>query len=232
MVRRTALLAVALTLVACTDAASSDTTSVPSTSSSVPPSTETTMPPATTSSETTAVPSSTLPAVTTTTPIGAPLAMSAEGLGGAVFGADADGVVAYVRAILGAPTSDSGWDDPTSTGAPCPGTQVRFVSWNDLTLFFTDESFVTSGVRHFASFTYGPAFGPQIRPAGIVTVAGVGVGATVRELRAVYPAGLLEPGDDMFAPTFLIEQGLVAFLTDADPGGFATSFVGGFGCGE
>lgn len=158
--------------------------------------------------------------------------MSAEGLGDALFGADADSVVNYVRTILGDPSTDSGWIDPLQSGAACPGTEIRFVTWNDLSLFFTDESPYASGSRHFSSYTYGPAFGSTMNPYGITTDAGVGVGDTVKLLVDTYPDGVLSPGDDMFPPTFLVEDGLHAFLTDGTPTGTVISWVGGSGCGE
>jgi len=157
--------------------------------------------------------------------------MSAEGLGEALFGAGVDGVIDYVESILGEPTDDSGWVDPITVGA-CPGTEVRFVSWSDLHLFFTDESTVAAGARHFASYRYGPALGPRVAPFGITTPEGMGVGSTVGELRFTYSEGILTPGDDIFPPTFLVEDGLQAFLTGTADEDVAIDWVGGFGCGE
>jgi hypothetical protein len=160
------------------------------------------------------------------------LGLSAQGLGDALFGADADSVVDYVGTILGTPTSDSGWVDPLAIGAACPGTQVRFVDWNDLALFFTDESPAASGLRHFAAYTYGPAFAPTINPFGLVTDNGVGVGASVEFLRASYPGVLVNAGDEVSGPSFYIEEGLSGFFTGASNSDTIISFVGGFGCGE
>jgi len=94
------------------------------------------------------------------------LELSADGLGQASFGAGADGVLAYVQAILGEPTADSGWVDAHSTGEACPGTEVRKITWNDLILTFGDSSPYAEGIQHFSGYTYGPAFGPQIDPYG------------------------------------------------------------------
>ena len=55
---------------------------------------------------------------------GAELVLRANGLGDAVFGADPDGVIAYVTSIIGPSTVDTGWVDPLSVGA-CPGTEFR-----------------------------------------------------------------------------------------------------------
>lgn len=198
-------------------------TSAPATTSTTEPlesSTSTTMAPESSTSS-----SSTIPAV-----VG--LDMSADGLGDALFGADADGVVDYVRAILGAPTADSGWVDPVMVGAACPGTEVRFVEWNDLALFFSDESFFGSGIRHFASYRYGPTMRTNIEPYGLHTTDGFSIGATVAQLRVAYPDATVYPGDQVAEPSIELAPSLVAFLTEASLNGHAISYLGGFGCGE
>ncbi len=160
--------------------------------------------------------------------------LRANGLGDAAFGADPDGVVAYVSAIIGAPTVDSGWIDPLSIGA-CPGTEFRQVIWGDLVLQFSDESSITSGRRHFFSYVYGPPLagpGAPIAPAGLKTDAGVGVGATVAELTGTYPTVVINPGDDFGGPNFVINEGFVGFLTGVTPTDTVTSILGGPGCGE
>ena len=133
-------------------------------------------------------------------------------MGDALFGAEAEGVIAYVESIIGASSSDTGWTDPMAIGAACPGTEVRFVSWADLALFFSNDSLAASGLRHFASYTYGPAFGPVIEPYGLTTDEGIGVGAEVSQLEATFPGGVLSVGDEIFGPSFLIEEGLFVFL--------------------
>ena len=158
--------------------------------------------------------------------------MSPLGLGDALFGAEAEGVIAYVRAILGSPSADSGWVDPYAIGAACPGTEVRFVEWRDLSLVFSDESFAGSGIRHFASFRYGPTMAQNIDPYGLRTTDGFGIGTSVSELLAEYPKGELYAGDEVIDPYFEIDASLVAFLTDSKPGGRAVSYLGGYGCGE
>ena len=158
--------------------------------------------------------------------------LRANGLGDAAFGAEPDGVVAYVSAIIGAPTVDTGWIDPLSVGA-CPGTELRQVSWGDLVLQFSDVSSVTSGRRHFFSYSYGPAFVPgAIAPAGLKTEAGIGVGSTVADLSGTYPTAVINPGTDLGGPNFLINDGLAGFLTGITPTDTVTSVLGGQGCGE
>jgi hypothetical protein len=162
---------------------------------------------------------------------GAELVLRANGVGDAVFGADPDGVIAYVTSIIGAFTVDTGWVDPLSVGA-CPGTEFRQVYWGDLTLQFTDESNVTTRRRHFFSYLYGPTFGAEIAPAGLKTDAGVGVGSTVAELMGTYPTVIINPGDDFGGPNFFINEGLAGFLTGVTPTDTVRSFLGGQGCGE
>jgi hypothetical protein len=157
------------------------------------------------------------------------LPLSAFGLGDALFDADADGVVEYVSSILGIPTTDSGWLDASANGIGCPGTEIRFVDWNDLSLFFTDDF---SAIRHFAAYTYGPAFGATIAPYGLATDAQIGVGSTVAELRAAYPTVTVAPEDEFSGPSFLIEPGLSGVLTGTADTDVILSFTGGFGCGE
>lgn len=158
--------------------------------------------------------------------------MSPDGLGDAMFGAEAESVITYVRAILGAPTSDSGWVDPFAILAACPGTEVRFVEWDDLALTFSDESFYGSGIRHFASFRYGPTMRSYISPYGLTTLKGLGIGATVTQLRSAYPNAVVYPGNEVAEPSIEIADSLVAFLTDTSANGHAVSYMGGYGCGE
>jgi len=225
--------AAALLAAGCSNESSNDGTTTTSvvavTTTSVPATTTISVPAITT----TAAPSTTAPAPTTTTiaaVVG--LALSGAGIGDALFGADAEGVVAYVSSIVGAPTSDSGWQDPAAIGAACPGNEVRFVDWNDLYLFFSDDSPAASGVRHFAAFSYGPAFGPVLTPFGLATTAGIGVGSTVAQLLAVYPTAVINPETEMGGATFLLDDGLYGFVSGVTEADTITSFVGGIGCGE
>jgi len=190
-----------------------------------------TLPPTSTTSTTS--PTTTV-AVTTTTVSAraASLVLRDNGLGDALFGVDADEVVAYVRSILGTPTADTGWADPFSAFGVCPGTEVRGVTWNDLTLLFSDSSVVTSGHRHFFSYSYGPAFGSTIDPAGPKTATGISVGSTVAELKAAYPGVVVTPADDIFESNFYVKDTLTGFLTGATDADTVLSITGGIGCGE
>ncbi|MFM7687656.1 MAG: hypothetical protein ACKPDI_17295 [Actinomycetota bacterium] len=183
-------------------------------------------------STTTAASTSTSTSTTSTIAVVEGLEMSADGLGDALFGAEADGVIEYVNGILGGPTNDTGWQDPIALGAPCPGTEIRFVEWHDLSLMFGDDSPAASGFRHFASYTYGPPLSGQLEPYGLTTSLGIGVGNTVRELRAAYPTVVVNPADEISSPSFFIEEGLSGYLTGATNNDAIISFVGGYGCGE
>ncbi len=131
-----------------------------------PPVTTTTTPVTTAASTSTSTSTtSTTSSTTTSTTLapGAELVLRPNGLGDAAFGADPEGVVAYVSSIIGKPTVDTGWVDPLSVGA-CPGTELRQVFWADLVLQFSDQSSVTSGRRHFFSYVYGPELRRVDRP--------------------------------------------------------------------
>ncbi len=224
------LAAVAITVVACSDSQSSTASSTTTSSSPVETSTATTEVAVSTTSTTSSTTSTSTTSTTTTIPAVQGLEMSASGLGDALFGTDADSVVDYVDGILGAPTSDSGWVDPNSTGAACPGTQVRFVAWNDLSLFFSDQSPAASGFRHFAQYVYGPAFTTTMNPNGLMTAEGVGIGTTVKTLKATYPSAVVTPGNNVVGTSFSIESGLMGFLTGPSDADGILAVVGGFGC--
>lgn len=186
-----------------------------------------------TTSSTSTTSTTTVAATTTTIPVVQGLGLTSQGLGDILFGADPDQTISYVNSILGAPTHDSGWTDPLTAGIACPGTTIRLVDWHDLALFFTDQSPAAEGTRHFASYTYGPALVPgQPDPHGLPTSNGITLGATVKDLKAAYPAVKVNPGDASTTPSFFIEQGLSGFLTGAKLTDTIISFVGGFGCGE
>jgi hypothetical protein len=153
-------------------------------------------------------------------------------LGSALFGVEVEGVIGYVRSFLGQATSDTGWVDPLAVGA-CPGSEVRLVSWNDLTLYFSDESPYASGARHFFAYRYGPKFGPNIDPYGLRTAANIRIDDPVALLRSTYPEVVIEPPfDDGSLPYFEVEVGLRGFVTSVDDAGKVSEILGGFGCGE
>ena len=165
-------------------------------------------------------------------PKSATLVLKENGLGDAVFGADADEVVDYINSIAGTPTSDSGWADPFSAFGVCPGTEVRGVTWGDLLVLFSDESLVATGRRHFFSYSYGPPFTSSPRPAGMRTPNGVTLGSTVAELRAAHPDVIVTPGDEIFGPSFHVNDNFNGFLTGGSDDDRLETIIGGVGCGE
>lgn len=230
--------AVSSMLSGCGGDSSSQETLVPiitTTTTSAPP---TTVPPSTiaptTTAPTTSTTSTTVPASTTTSstiPVAASLVLRDTGLGDAAFGADPGEVIAYFTSILGPPTADSGWADPFSSFGICPGTEVRGVTWADLTVLFSDDSTVLSGRRHFFNYLYGPPFGASIQPEGMRTERGIGVGSSVADLLAAYPEAQVYP-EDLYGPYFVINEELIGFLTTTELDGTILSFIGGIGCGE
>ena len=168
----------------------------------------------------------------TTVPVGASITLRPDGVGDALFGAEPEGVIAYLRGLLGPPSTDSGW--VSAVQRTCPGTEVRNVTWGDLALLFGDQSNVSTLRRHFFAWSYGPPAGEVIAPFGLVTAAPalIGIGSTVSQLRAAYPSAVIFAGDELVGPWAKISEGLVAYLTNTGPAGVVTSFVGGTGCGE
>lgn len=217
------------TLAATTTLPATTTTTSTTTTTTIATTTTSTLAPTTTTSSTTTT--TTSPATTTTLAPGAVLVLRANGLGSAAFGADPDGVIEFVSSIIGKPDVDTGWIDPLSLGS-CPGTVVRTVAFGDLDLQFGDQSVVLTGRRHFVSYTYGPAFGAQIEPAGLKTDAGIGVGDTVALLRGTYPDVVIHPADQLAPATFSVAPGLTGVLSGDKPTDLVTVIHGGFGCGE
>ena len=143
-----------------------------------------------------------------------------------------DAPIRPTSAILGAPTSDTGWV-ATASLAPlqCRGTQARFVVFHDLQLFFSDESGYAKDRLHFAAFKYGPATGDHIDPYGLATDAGMKVGATVAEMKKAYPKlGLNQPSQAHPYPGFSIRHGLTGILTGLLDTDTVTGFIGGSAC--
>ena len=220
------------TLVADTSAVPVATTTA--TTAPQPTAAPTTVAPTAAPTTTTAAPTTTattLPPTTTTAPAGARLSLLPDGIGDARFGAVPDDVTAFISGILGTPTKDTGWVDAASR--TCRGSQVRFVSWGDLTLSFGDESDIATERQHFYSWTFGPPSGTSISPAGLMTPERIGIGSTVAQLRAAYPASQFIEGDDVNTPRAILPSGVVAYLTDTSDAGAITVMNGGQpGCGE
>ena len=231
---RRSLVTVALAgvlLASCSDSRSSNDSTSSAGATTTVVSTTTTQPPATTAPATSPpTTAATPPSTTPTIPAVVGLTLSADGLGDESFGAEAEGVIAYVESILGSPTEDSGWNSPAG-GEVCGGTEYRVVTWVDLTLQFADASPLSTGLRQFINFTYGPASGAVIDPFGLGVAGGISVGDTVDELLASYPSTLISFDEEVNSTSFQIVDGLGGYLTGEGGSDTIKNFLGGFFCG-
>ena len=162
---------------------------------------------------------------------GEELILRSDGLGTIRFGVEPEGVVDYVTSLLGDPDDDTGYIDSFSEFGACPGHAVRGVRWGDLLLLFGDESDFETGRRHFYQWQYGPQTEAPLRPNGPLTDGGIGLGATVAEIRAIYP-DVEFYDDEVYGPGFELEPLLWGTLTDEKDTGRVIALVGGTPCGE
>jgi hypothetical protein len=196
---------------------------VPSTPVTEPP--PVTVPPTTAAPETTVAPETTA----TTAPPLEGFTLETDGLGSVSFGADPDGVIAFVTSFLGAATADTGWVDPFTVGA-CGGTQLRQVSWGDLQLEFGDVSSITDGRPHFYAYFYGREGISSATPPGLATGQGITVGSTVAALLQAYPGVQLRSGDEFMNDSFFVNDNLTGRLSGlADPD-VVELIIGGIPC--
>jgi hypothetical protein len=234
--------AVLVALAACSESTTStpDTTqpgagSTSVATSSTTSSTTTTIAPTTTAAATTTSSSTTSTSTTTTTtisPVVRELVLRLDGIGQAAFGADPDGVIEYVQSLLGAPTGDTGWVDPSSF-ALCPGNEVRRVEWGVLSLLFSDDTPVAFGRRHFFAWEYGREDQLGAEPQGLATSGGTTLGSRVVDLRAEFPDVAVNPGEDDAAipPNFYLNDNFRGLLTGDADDDVVTVMFGGYGCG-
>ena len=183
--------------------------------------------PTTTTTTTTLPPTTTIPP-----PLGVDeLILTAEGIGGALLGADPDTVVTYISSILGAPTDDSGWVDPLEFYL-CRGTTVRRVEWGVLSVMFGDESDIATGRTHLISWTYGLVGRLGDEPVGLRAPGGLTLGDQIADLREEFGSVALDEGDaDLdIPPSFYVGptlRGLATGITDDD---YVLVLIGGSGC--
>jgi hypothetical protein len=198
--------------------------------------------PTTTQADVANVTTTTRPAPTTTTapvdPAVEALVLSDEGIGAAVFSGDPDGVVAFLDSFLGPPTADTGWVDPFEI-SNCAGTQVRVVSYNSLSLTFGDVSPVLEGRPHFFAYTYGnydfDGTAVAVRdktPLGLVTDNNVGLGTQLDMLEVAYPDLKINPADDFFPETFVINDNLRGVISGLADDSEVVRITGGQDCAE
>jgi hypothetical protein len=254
MIVGSTVLALALAVAAC--GGSDDGVAGPTTKLTLLPTTTTTQPVATTTTvETSATvePTTTLavptevsttsePAPTTTAvpvdPAVAALVLSDDGIGAAVFSGDPDGVVAYLSSFVGPPTADTGWVDPFEISA-CAGTQLRVVSFGSLSLTFGDVSPVLQGRPHFFAYTYGAYNfdGTTVvvvdqTPPRLITENGVGLGTDLVALEAAHPGLELNPADDFFPETFVVNDNLRGAINGLADDSVVVSIIGGQDCAD
>ncbi len=203
----------------------------PPTSTATTTTSSTTTTTSTSTTTTTTAPTTTVaPSTTAPDPAIAELLLSGDGIGTAGFGADPDGVIAYIGSYLGPPSNDTGWIDPLTIGL-CSGEELRQVSWGVLTLLFGDVSQVVAGRRHFFGYTYGDQGEIGAVPVGLQTTRGVMIGSRVIDVRAAYPAVTINPEDDFTPPFFFVNENLRGFLTGVSDDATVTAVLGGGDCG-
>lgn len=179
-------------------------------------------------------PTTPAPAPATTEPLAVQeLVLSGDGLGGAVFGAEPQGVIDYVSSILGGNTADTGWVPP-DTFAVCDGTEARRVDWGTLSLLFTDLSPIANGRRHFIGYEYGRVGQIDEEPVGLRTEGGVTRGSRVIDLLAEFPDAAINEGepDSGFPDGFYVSDVFYGLLTGTTAEDYVTVLFGGYGCFE
>jgi hypothetical protein len=153
------------------------------------------------------------------------------------FGTDDDETVAALVAVLGEPTTDSGWIPAWGDYGVCPDPQVRAVEWDALITLYTNaetDFWFPAGTEHFFSFNYLA----DDSPPNLMTPEGIGIGSTLGELEAAYP-GEIEIDEAFFDPALGFWSyrlggwtGLWGYASGQADTSTITSINGGRGCGE
>ena len=162
------------------------------------------------------------------------LVLSGDGLGSAVFGAEADGVIDYVTSILGGNTADTGWvrarhASPSATArSPDASTGARCRCCSP-----TCRRSPTAAGTSSATSTAGSA---QIgdEPVGLRTPGGITLGSRVVDLLAEFPDAAVNEGDpEVGIPdNFYVSNVFYGLLTGTTADDYVTVLFGGYGCGE
>lgn len=160
------------------------------------------------------------------------LVLSADGLGEARFGDEAEVTVAYVSGLLGSPTGDTGWVDIQTEMLICERSKFRLLEWGVLRLEFGSLSVSGGDERHFLGWDYGTDGRLGEDPEGLITAFGVGLGARVDELLAAYPTSELFEGEEgNFPPAFTQIGGISGFTTGTTDSDVITVMQAGERCG-
>lgn len=203
---------------------------------------------------------STVPSVVTLAPITVEpvplsgLVLDVGGIGAVSFGDDAEEVITYVGALLGAATEDTQWVNVREAGLACPAEWHRAVSWGVLHLEFTagaeqpleespdedqgdpaDDASPESGPTSpglWRGWEYGLDGRLGEEPQDLITPSGLALGARVDELRAAYDdVDLLEGDEGVFPPSFRTRSGLTGYLTGTTDSDVITVLQAGVRCG-
>lgn len=213
-----------------------DTTAAPvATTSSTSTTSSTTSSTSTTTSSTSTTSTTTTPTTTIPLPVGVPgkVTLVETGLqldtGEVLTFEQSDTVViAALTAALGSFDLDSAWYVTTF----CLGARTRILTWGDLEIVFT-EDVLDSGLGKFTQWHVSGIDSP----VGLVTIDGLGFGATVGFLEVTYGTAVTIaeaiPGDPsgLFAVTNPASGGvLLGVTTTRDPDGVITSMWAGDSC--
>ena len=123
--------------------------------------------------------------------------LAADGLDPFLFGETPALLIDEMTVRFGGPDGDTGWVVPSGIYATCPGREIQALSWGTLVGLFTRDDDTQPGA--FFAWTYGfdpdTNLGGDPRQLGLVTIDGIGLGSTRRELRDAYGARLDEIED-------------------------------------
>ena len=154
------------------------------------------------------------------------IALRGDGLAVVDLGAPPGDALAAVRAELGEPTLDTGWQPSFSTYGTCPGSQIRAVEWDGLVLLFTDEPTEQGEGAHLFSWRLTGS------PPALATAEGFGVGATVGDAEDLYPGAVeVVPPEEPF-PGFLVVHAVGGEITAYLAGEVVSFLEAGTPCGE
>lgn len=221
-----ALPATTTTLVATSSAPPAPTTTAPPVSTTIATTTTTTVPDTTT----------TEPAeTTTTTTVRDEFVLRPEGIDRLFFGADPETVIDEVTDRLGEPTDDTDWlDQMEEFDGLCGGTEARFVTWDNLRLFFTDREsdWVPGATRHFEAYIVTEGDDDLV----FETDEGVGVGSSRAEIEAAFGDRVSFLDHPIYGEIFEVDPRgagyLYGSLTGLGDDDVAIEIVGGTLCGE
>ena len=159
-----------------------------------------------------------------------------DGVGVARFGDDAEAAMDALSAALGKPDTDSGWKGSFSEYGTCPGARVRGQGWKSFTALFVEGTtdLRPDGKPHLFGFLYGGEGKPS--EPRLVTANAIGLGSTVRQLRASY-GDRVETFDDTVTEQTAFRVGdspreLFGLLSGQGPGDRVVFMSGGGICGE